>query len=312
MYYNTAVEREPAPSGRRLSGVTRVACLAVALVSIVPLAGCGGQDAGAPATAGPATTAAPTVTTPAQETAGRTVSPPVTAADLAGRTFLIDANRSDVPLQNTTFGGPVTITFSEPMLGVQSGCNGIGAEWRVVDGRLELVGDVYSTAMGCGAALEAQDGRVAAVVARHPEVVLSGEEIELRTPEVTLRGRDQRSVPSTRSLVGPTWAIAMVVDAASGRGGGHAGVTASFTADGQVLVATGGCGRLRGTYEVRDGRLQVRLDNRPRAGCATSLRFDLLDVMVALLGRPLDILGRGDQVRLTAADGSALVLRPPR
>ena len=229
-----------------------------------------------------------------------------TAADLIGRTFLVDAGRSDGDLQPTTAGGPVVITFGDATLGVQPGCNSIGSAWRVADGRLELFGDQYSTAALCPGLME-QDGWVAGFLGDRPEITLGDATIELRTAEATLRGRDQRTVVATRPLTGPVWTIVGVVDADGGQRGA-AGTTARFGDDGRLQLTTGGCGALDGRYEVADGELRVTLDPHPPPQCEIPVLREQAELLMAALDGPLAVLERGTLVRLTAPDGSAIVL----
>ena len=283
--------------------MTRVACLAVALAVAVPLAGCGGSDAGAPATAAPVATAPPEATAPPITTAAPAAA--VTAADLIGRTFLIDAERSDGDLQPTAQGEPVVLTFGDRALGVQPGCNSAAGTWAVVDGRLEFAAG-GSTEMLCAGLME-QDDWVLDVLGSQPEITLGDGTIELRTRDATLRGRDERTVVATRPLTGPVWAIVGTVDAAGGQRGA-AGTTARFRDDGRLHVTTGGCGPLDGRYEVADGELRVTLDPHPPAQCEIPVLREQAQLISAALGSPLAVLERGIYVRLTAPDGSAIVL----
>ncbi len=103
------------------------------------------------------------------------------------------------------------------------------------------------------------------------------------------------------------WAIVGTVDAAGGQRGA-AGTTARFRDDGRLHVTPAAAAPLDGRYEVADGELRVTLDPHPPPQCEIPVLREQAKLISAALGSPLAVLERGIHVRLTAPDGSAIIL----
>lgn len=199
------------------------------------LAGCGSSgDSGSTTGAG---------TAPAASAPG--------TADLDGRAFVAIAmeGREAVP------GAPVAVSFRDGQIAAETGCNGLGGEWRVEDGRLRT-GGLMGTMMACEDPLMEQERWMRDWLEAGPQVALSGDRLTLIGDDgVTIVLREQKLTTGPRKIAGTTWRLVAV----GTTDGSHYGLTSKPSAtptlrigeDGTVELF-GGCNRGGGKAVVRD------------------------------------------------------------
>ena len=69
------------------------------------------------------------------------------------------------------------LQFREDGIGLSAGCNGVGGDWSIEDGRL-IGGPYMSTQMYCEGLME-QEGALAALLEERPHITLMGERMAL-------------------------------------------------------------------------------------------------------------------------------------
>ena len=72
------------------------------------------------------------------------------------------------------------IAFDDDRLSATVGCNGLGGNWRLDQGRL-IAGPLVGTKMFCEGRLDEQERALAALLVSSPEVVMDEERLELRS-----------------------------------------------------------------------------------------------------------------------------------
>lgn len=211
---------------------------AVAVLSLVvlALAGCGDDD-----------------TTPTPGGTGSAVQ------QLDGRAFvLVDLDdAADVPREIVP-GSTIRLAFSGGRLDATAGCNSLGGEVAVNEGRL-VVDSLSTTEMACDPPLMEQEAWLGSFLTDRPELDLTGPDLTLTTPEVTAHLEEE--VTATAELAGTEWLLESVLD---GRGPeGSAGSPPRRAAGATLLIDEGrlrfdtGCNTGSAAVEYDDERLEV-------------------------------------------------------
>jgi heat shock protein HslJ len=182
-------------------------------------------------------------------------------ASLDGRTFLSTSITGRDLLPGTT----VRLAFKDGRLSLNAGCNQIGGDYTVTDGRLPL-GSMMSTEMGCDQARMAQDAWVSTFV-DGAAVVLAADSLTLANSGVTMNLTDRRVADPDHPLVGTRWVVDGIRsgDATSSI---PMGVTASILIgpEGRMAVE-GGCNRGSAPVTVGPDTLDVGPMAMTRMAC---------------------------------------------
>jgi heat shock protein HslJ len=135
--------------------------------------------------------------------------------------------------------------FPDGRLDAQSGCNHLGGNGRIEDGRLVL-GDLSMTEMACDQDRMDQDTWLGTFLGARPRWTLTGDDLTLATDRAMIVLRDRRTVDPDRPVIGTRWVVDTIIndDIASSV---PAGTEAFLTIDdrGAVLGHTG-CRAIRG------------------------------------------------------------------
>jgi heat shock protein HslJ len=164
---------------------------------------------------------------------------PTSGTDLAGRTFLsISATDGGVD-RPLVPGTRIRLDFRATDFTASAGCNTIGGQYRLEAGRL-LVDQLATTAIGCPAALGAQDAWLSTLLTARPMVALSGNALTLDAGASVLKLLDQSVADPDRPLVGTLWNLESIIsgDAVSSIPDGSR-ATILFKADGTLTLFTG-------------------------------------------------------------------------
>jgi heat shock protein HslJ len=167
---------------------------------------------------------------------------------LDGETFLSVSVRGHelVP------GSRIRLSFDDGRLGADAGCNSLGSDYDVVDGRLVLRGDLTTTDMGCDSPLLAQDEWLADLLRSEPRLERSGDVLTVTTADVTVDMIDRRVADPDRPLSGTRWRVDTVI---------QAGTASSVPADHPVVVEIDDAGILVATAQgCTSARLDVDVD----------------------------------------------------
>ena len=210
----------------------RRAVMSLCLATFMTLASCGGYSSGsdAPSDEGPA---------------------PVTAADLAGRTFV----STTVTGFELIDGTEIRISFEQDHLSASAGCNTVGGAYTVENDLLS-VSEPSATLMACDPKLMTQDDQLIGFLTDDPAISLKDDVLTLTGAEVTAEMQEDSGAESGAPLVGTTWTLESIVDgdSASSVPSGVELPTLEISDAGQATVFTG-CNRGGASVEVSDATL---------------------------------------------------------
>ena len=206
---------------------------------------------------------------------------PTPGQDLAGRTFLSvsatdgGVDRAFVP------GTRIRLDFRAADFTASAGCNTIGGQYRLEAGKL-LVDQLATTAMGCPAALGAQDAWLSTLLTSRPAVALSGNDLTLDAGSSVLKLQDQTVADPDQPLVGTLWNLESIIsgDAVSSIPDG-ARATILFKADGTLSLFTG-CNQGGATWSQSANGIEVSdlvLTKKACAGPSAPLEAAMVAVL---------------------------------
>lgn len=169
-----------------------------------------------------------------------------------GRTFIATAIDGYVLAEGTE----LRLTFEGYLLRAGGGCNSLSAAFRI-EQEVLVVDSVVQTAIGCDAALHAQDEWIAAFLQSRPAVVLEGPTLTMTGGSATIVFTDREVADPDRPLEGTVWNVEGVIDGMT--------LSASFPPPAASLVFEAGTVRLhsgcnQGTapYDTVDGALVIQ------------------------------------------------------
>ena len=191
--------------------------------------------------------------------------------------------------------------FADGRLDAQAGCNHLGGEGRIEDGRLVL-GDLSMTEMGCDPERMRQDTWLSTFLGSRPEWALAANVLRLRGPAVEIVLADRQVADPDRALVGQRWVVdTIITDTAASSV--PAGVQAflTFAGDGSVLGHTG-CRAIRGRATVTATTIRFSSVGGLDGHCTGAAAL-LHDAVAAVLGGEVTYRIEGPLLTLTTATG---------
>lgn len=198
---------------------------------------------------------------------------------LEGRVFLFESAEGFEPVADTT----VRLSFEDDVLSFSADCNGHSGAYELHDGRLMIAG-LASTAIGCGAALLAQDMWLAEFFSSSPLLELDGDRLTLTGAQATLVFLDRETADPDRPLAGTPWTIDTFIDHGAASNLPLASEpTLLFGDDGNVQIDTG-CNTGSGRYAVAGSQLtltDVAYTERACSGTSASAEAHIQAVMRA-------------------------------
>jgi heat shock protein HslJ len=259
--------------------------MSLCLAMLMPLAACGDDSAGSDGSsdASPA---------------------PVTAADLAGRTFV----STSVTGFELIDGTEIRISFEEDHLSASAGCNTVGGAYTVENDLLS-VSEPSATLMACDPKLMTQDDQLIGFLTDDPAISLKDDVLTLTGAEVTVEMREESSGGSGAPLAGTTWTLDSIVDgeSASSVPSGVEPPTLEISDAGEASVFTG-CNRGGASIEVTDATLTfgpLRLTKMACGDDATAVEA----TVTSIIDGKVDYSINGD-VLTVSKDAQALEYRP--
>jgi len=202
---------------------------------------------------------------------------PCKAPQLDKRAFLLESAQGFEPLTGST----VRLSFHDGSLSLGAGCNSLGGEFSLANGRLVLrEGGI--TEIGCDPQRQAQDEFLWSFVESSPQLELDGSTLTLSGASAVLVFRDRELADPDRPLVATRWTIDTFLanDSASNLPGPLA-PTLLFDADGSLHFETG-CNSGVGKYTVAGDQLtttQVGSTNRACSGPPAAAEEHILKVL---------------------------------
>lgn len=133
--------------------------------------------------------------------------------DLRGRTFLSTAVTENGQAKPLVPGTRIRLSFGEEgrRIGANAGCNHMGGEARVENGRL-VAREMAMTAMGCDGGRNEQDDWLAKFLTGAPTITSSGSELVLANNTTEIRLLDRTVADPDRPLTGTRWIVESIVD----------------------------------------------------------------------------------------------------
>lgn len=171
------------------------------------------------------------------------------AVELDGRRFWstsVTDGGADRPLVE---GTQIEISFAEGQVSATAGCNSMGGEYSL-DGNVVMVGDMFSTEIGCDPDRHDQDDFVAAFLTASPVAALDGDLLTLATDDVTIELADLSG--QTESLTGTTWEVTGFVDELAATSYSVAEPAFVEFEDG-TMTGFDGCDAFTAPVEIADG-----------------------------------------------------------
>ena len=226
---------------------------------------------------------------------------------LGGREFLsvgVTEGGADRPLVP---GTQIRLRFEDRRVSVQAGCNTMGADYEVRDGRLVADGGAM-TEMGCDEPRHAQDDWLFGLIGSRPSIALSGNELALSTDRTTIAFLDREVAEPDLRLVGPVWVVESLIagDAVSSVPEGVE-ATLQFGDDGRVGLF-GGCNSGGATVAIDGDRIRFTDVVTTDIGCPGAAGQLEAAVLGVLGSEALTFRIDADRLDL-AADGTGLQLR---
>ncbi len=225
-----------------------------------------------------------------------------------GRTFL----STEVVGHSLVDGTKVRLSFDGPTLSRNSGCNTTGSGYTMTDDRLRVVGEGFSTMMGCEPDLEAQDRWLEEFLTSGPSYSATGDELRLISGDVTvvLTADDTDAAP----LVGTAWSLETITEdgTATSVPAGIEAPTIFIGEDAMAEIFTG-CntgGAAVGTSPSSGGQESLHFGAlRTTKMACDEAAMELETTVLSVLDSDPAFTIEGDLLELTGEDGVSLIYR---
>lgn len=148
----------------------------------------------------------------------------------------------------------IAINFRDGNIGATAGCNSMGATYRIDDGVL-VVGDMFTTEIGCDPDRHAQDQFVAELLSSNPTIGLDGDQLTIASAEVEIELVDRAVADPDRPIIGTTWEVTGFIE---GEAASSFAVDEPATLvfnDDSTLTGFDGCAGFTLPVEVADGSI---------------------------------------------------------
>lgn len=233
-------------------------------------------------------------------------------SDLRGRTFLSTSVMESGQPKQLVAGTQIRLSFDAEgrRIGVNAGCNHMGGDARIEDGRLVAV-DLAMTAMGCDGGRNEQDAWIAKFLTDKPTIRSSGAELVLANNTTEIRLLDRTVADPDRPLTGTRWIVETIIDrdtASSLPQGGVAQLV--LNADGTFTGNTG-CNQMGGGAVIAAPTIRFAGVFTTKMACDDG-RMRLEQAVLGVLRDDVSYEIESDQLRLRHASGKGLDLRAER
>jgi heat shock protein HslJ len=179
------------------------------------------------------------------------------APELAGREFVSQTVTAPDPSLPLVVGTQVRMRFTATEVSFSAGCNSMGGGYRIEDGTRLVVGNIFTTDVGCDPERHAQDEWLSSLLGSGPSIRLVDDTLAIESGSTQILLKDREVVEPDAELVGPTWTVESIIsgDAVSSVPA-DAVATLAFLDDGTIEV-NAGCNRGSGTWTAVAGGIEV-------------------------------------------------------
>ena len=230
-------------------------------------------------------------------------------SDLRGRTFLSTGVMENGQAKQLVTGTRIRLSFGEEgrRIGADAGCNHIGGDARVENGRL-VAGDMAMTAMGCDGGRSEQDDWLVKFLTGTPTVRISGTELMLANNTTEIRLLDRTVADPDRPLIGTRWVVESVIDRDTSSSIPQGAVAhLLLNADGTFTGNTG-CNHMGGGAVIAAPTIRFAGVFTTKMACEDG-RMRLEHSVLGVLHDTVHYEIEADQLRLRDSSGKGLDLR---
>jgi len=203
-------------------------------------------------------------------------------------------------------GSEIRLTFQDGQLSGSAGCNAMGGEYRIEDGRL-ITGMLVMTEMACEEPLMAQEAWFAQLLQDGPAIALDGNTLVLTGEGVVLTMVDRTVVEPDLPLEGTRWVVDALVDGDSVSTVPQGVVATLRFVEGRVEVEPG-CNTGGGGITIEGDVITFGPIGTTKMACAapaSDVEALVLSVLTGKVGYAIE----ADTLRLGGGNGPGLVLR---
>lgn len=225
--------------------------------------------------------------------------------DVDGRAFVsteVTVDGADRPLVP---GSVISMTFDVGRLSVNAHCNTMSDQVRFDGTRMNLVGALATTEMGCPESLMSQDRWLADLLTTGGDVTVRGDVLTFVSAGTTITMQDSRTATPAAPLVMSEWALDTVVegDVASNV---PAGITAelSFGSGRSKAFVQTGCNTGSGEVEIGPSTISFGPLDLTKRGCLDPSAMAVESAIVAVLQGDVAYVVAGRTLTLTKSDRS--------
>ena len=230
------------------------------------------------------------------------------APHLAGREFVSQTVTAPDPNVPLVVGTQVRMRFTATDVSFSAGCNTMGGTYSIEDGTRLVLGNVFTTDMGCDPARHAADEWLSRMLGSGPSVRLIGNTLAIDANSIEILLEDREVAEPDALLVGPIWILESIIagDAVSSVPDAPV-ATIVFHDDGTLEVDTG-CNRGSGPWSTVAGGIQVGALALSKKACEKG-PAQLESAMVAVLGAGRISASIDGPMLMLQAGAQGLVLR---
>lgn len=219
-----------------------------------------------------------------------------------GRTFVLDSASGDTALVPEE---RIELSFDAGEIRVSDGCNGLGGQYLIADGRLEVTGDIPRTEIGCPPEYLAQETFLDEAIRSDPQISWDEEELTISSDDADLHFLDRDIALPDRELVDTTWVVEEVITGT----GPEASVSpvqgeteVRFEEDGTFSFQL--CNSGQGDYSVEGDVIRFTNVISTQMACADS-RGDAEDALTAMIDTSdgAEVTIDGDRLSITGPGG---------
>jgi heat shock protein HslJ len=275
------------------------------------LAACSAVGARPSASADPTTTPPSSATpAPTEPTTPSPTTPPTQApspsgsatSKLDGRQFVSVLVTDKGKSKALVAGTKIRLNFNDGQIGASAGCNSMGGDYQVVDGKL-VVGQMATTEIGCPTNLSEQDEWLATFLGSKPGIAIDGSDLVLTAGGTEITMLDREVAEPDQPLAKRTWSLTTVItgDAASSVPEGM-NVTLLFDDSGSFTF-TDGCNSGGGQYATNGDKITFSQVVATDMACDTSPDHSSVTAAVDQMLNADDVTFEIDHATLTLQAG---------
>jgi heat shock protein HslJ len=232
--------------------------------------------------------------------------------DLRGRTFLSTGVIENGQPKQLVAGTRIRLSFDEEgrRIGVNAGCNHMGGEARVENGRL-VASEMAMTAMGCDGGRSEQDDWLAKFLTGAPTASSTGSELVLTNNTTEIRLLDRTVADPDRPLIATRWIVETIVDRDTASSIPQGAVAQLLVNADGTFTGNTGCNHMGGTAAITSVALRFSGVFTTKMACEPD-RMRLEQAVLGVLEGDVSYEIESDLLRLRHTSGKGVDLRAER